>query len=136
MKKITNFINTASFWKIFIAGFILTTTFVFLLSQLLDYLVGCKLMSFSQVMRFSIFLGIIFGLMIALINTELRESDNFWAAASTLELKVKNTEDRNILNTLYDVDYIELIELARCVPHYSEVKRIRAIIETKLLYVK
>lgn len=65
-----------------------------------------------------------------------RKSAEFWQAAKVLEEKIDKAETQKELQSLYDNDLKELRRKASGAPHYSETKKLTAIILTKAKYVK
>jgi hypothetical protein len=131
MKKITEFLDKASLWKIFIAFYLIE-------SSMISFMFLCVFRQsdfpdrYAQVsVRVGLVLGLIFSVLTTLVFSEMRKSDKFWKKSREIESLVYEAKKKADIQAIFDVDYQELLKLSLPgQPHLSELKRIRTMLET------
>ena len=131
MKSINNFFGKAPLWQIYIFGWALTGLFTFAMFEWvavqLPTTVNLKIGSTA---------GILFGLMVMLMTSMVRGSDKFWDYSKEVGSLIDKAETKDDLDLIFNNEFQSLRELSQGGPHYVELKRQYAIIQTKYKYVK
>lgn len=137
MKKLNKFLDKASLWKVYIFGFITMTIMCFIIWCLMDkFILDNGTINFIVTIKISIAMGAITGLMFTLMQSMIRRSNLFWDNAKILEDKAEKAETKAELKELFDNDFKELKRMSQGQPHYSEIARLYAIINTKYKCIK
>jgi len=137
MKKLNKFLDKASLWKVYIFGFITMTIMCFIIWCLMDkFILDNGTINFIVTIKISIAMGAITGLMFTLMQSMIRRSNVFWDNAKILEDKADKAETKAELKELFDNDFKELKRMSQGGPHYSEIARLYAIINTKYKCIK
>lgn len=136
MKKINYVLDKAPFWKIFFWTLLICTTIFYAL---------IALGSAGQpdppraIHNWKIAVSLTVGGMLSLVMTSMvwmaRTSQKFWEAAAALEEKIKAATVKDDLRKLYKEDFQALHKKAGGGPHFSELRRLLTIIETKIEYL-
>lgn len=139
MQSLNKFFDKAHLFKVYLVGVLLTGLFTFFLFQYVTQWISDKPVPALNIIvniKISLGLGAIFGLMIMLMTSMSRKSSKFWSYAETIEKLIEDAETKQALKDIYANEFKELRHLAQGGPHYGEVKRIYAILETKHKYIK
>ncbi len=131
MKRINNFINKGPLWQVFLVFAFLTFCIFFAMEYFLT-----EVIAISVVIKISLIVGVIFGLMFTFLTQIGRNSIKFWDAAKILDENVEKANSKEQIEDLYRNDFMKLKKLAGGEPHFSELKRLHAIISTKYKLVK
>ncbi len=132
MKKFNNFMNSASYWKVFVMAFIGSGLVVFVTFNNLIY--DPKLTTIILI-KMSAAMGVIIGGMITLTTHMGRNSIKFWDACRIFEDDIEKATTKKELDGLYKKDFKELRSLAGGTIHYNELHRLYAILKTKHKFV-
>ncbi len=81
-------------------------------------------------------IGGLIGCLYGFLNLLRIHSQSFWKLAKEVEKKIDEAETKTELNHILNEDIVSLDKMAGGNPHFSEVSKLRAVIETKMKYVK
>ena len=98
------------------------------------FIVGTEL-GMIGALKISLILGAIMGLAFTGMVYMSRKSDEFWREFGELEKKVEKAETYEEVKSLHNEDLKKVWSKASGLPHYSELKRLKAILVTKSKYV-
>lgn len=113
------------------------TIMCFIIWCLMDkFILDNGTINFIVTIKISIAMGAITGLMFTLMQSMIRRSNLFWDNAKILEDKAEKAETKAELKELFDNDFKELKRMSQGQPHYSEIARLYAIINTKYKCIK
>jgi len=133
MKKISEFFDKGPYWQVFFVGFIFTGALTF---TMFNYLTDAKFINVVVNIKISIAMGVIFGLMFASMNYLSRCSIKFWAAARELEQEIDAITKKDDMINLSETKFQALRKMASGTPHYSELHRLWAIMQTHIKFLK
>jgi hypothetical protein len=139
MKSINNFFGKAPLWEIYIFGWFFSGAFtasIFYGLQLIDPPNSKMLITGMNCIKMGAILGLIFGLMVMLMTSMVRGSDKFWDYSKEVGSLIDKAETKDDLDLIFNNEFQSLRELSQGGPHYAELKRQYAIIQTKYKYVK
>jgi len=140
MKKINEFFENAAIWKVYIASYFITGIFMFILFQLSEMTLmtieGKKTFTLFVNLKIGALSGIVFGLMMTLMISQMRSSRKFWNYVDVVEELINKAETKEELLAVRQKEFKDLINLASGQIQLSELKRILAILETKHKYIK
>lgn len=139
MKRISNFLDNASMWKVYIASYIFATLFTFLIFTCLNPIMtteGQKMFTTVVTLKISASAGVLFGLMFALMISMSRSSDRFWKYSEVVKNLIDEAETKEALKGIYNNEFTRLKEMMGGRPHLEEVRRLKAILDTKYKYIK
>lgn len=134
MKAINNFLDKANLLKVFIAGWIFTGGFTFLLFALFSTVEAQ--INIQKSLSIGALCGIPFGLMFMLMISMMRKSTKFWDYSKIVEELIDKAETKDELGSVYKGEFQTLRELAQGGPHLSELTRQYTIMQTKYKYAK
>jgi hypothetical protein len=138
MKKINDFLNEASLIKVWLVLYPIIGLFISLLIYGLDYIDNENYMFKSQIkyLYFGATMSIVFTTMVILMLSMGRKSMIFWQYAKYVEGLINDVKTKEVLESIWDREYRELINKCQGGPQIAEVKRIKAIIQTRYKYWK
>lgn len=136
MKSINNFFDKAPLWKIYIFGWALTGLFTFAMFEWVTILISGTVLPTIVNLKIGATTGILFGLMFMLMISMTRKSSKFWDYSKEVESLIDKAETKDDLDLIFNNEFRSLRELSQGGPHYVELKRQYAIIQTKYKYVK
>jgi hypothetical protein len=137
MKKINKFLSEANLFKVWLTLYPIMGLFVSFLVYGLDGIIGEN--TFGETIKYFYFgalFSIPFTTLIILTISMGRKTEIFWNYAKYLEELVNNVKTKEELEHIWYNEYNELIDKCQGGVQIGEVKRIRAIIETRLKYWK
>lgn len=134
MKALNNFLEKANLFKVFIAGWLFTGGFIFLLFYLFST-VESKIDGIKSLVLGSL-CGIPFGLMFMLMISMMRKSQKFWDYAKEVEELIEKTESKSGLESIFDNEFQTLRNLSQGGPHTFELNKQYQTMKTKHKYVK
>jgi hypothetical protein len=137
MQKINNFLSEANLFKVWLTLYPILGLFVSFLSYGLDSIIGEN--TFGETIKYFYFgalFSIPFTTLFTLSISMGRKTEIFWNYAKHLEELINNVKTKEELEHILYNEYNELIDKCQGGPQIGEVKRIRAIIETRLKYWK
>lgn len=135
MKTIRLIIEEAPLWIIFVVSTVFfTATPLGVILPFLNYY--HTQVDWLLLIKITVSVGILFGLLVWLMVSTLRKSRIFWNTAKELDKKIDHANTKKELKDLFDNDFQELCKLSMGNPHYIELNRLHAIIETKHKFVK
>ena len=117
----------------------LLSIFVSLMTYGLDYIdttTPTLFKGYINHLYFGLAMSSIFSLMFVLMISMSRKSTIFWDYAKQLEEMANNVKTKEELEHIWYNEYNELVKKCQGGAQIGEVRRIRAIIETRLKYWK
>jgi hypothetical protein len=136
MKSINNFFDKAPLWQIYIFGWTLTGLFTFAMFEWVAVWISDAQLPTTVNLKIGATTGIPFGLMVMLMTSMVRRSDKFWDYSKEVGSLIDKAETKDDLDLIFNNEFKSLRELSQGGPHYVELKRQYAIIQTKYKYVK
>ena len=140
MKKLNDFIDKAPLWQVWIFGWCLSATIMFLMFWGFDagfsVVDGTKVHPTLVYVKIGAASGVLFGLMVMLTVSMMRSSQKFWDRAKEVEASINQASTKEALQKVFDEDFQELRKLSAGGPHHSELTRLHTIMKTKYQYVK
>ena len=137
MKKINDFLDKASLLKVWLIMYPIIGVFISLLMYGLDSIDNTNL--FKEPIRyiyFGAFVSLPFTSMFTLMTSMSRKTTIFWQYARYVEDLVEDVKTKEMLESIWYKEYNELVDKCQGGPQIGEVKRIRAIIQTRYKYWK
>jgi hypothetical protein len=137
MKKINKFLSEANLFKVWLTLYPIVALFGSVLMYGLDTFIGDH--SFGKYINYFYFgalMSLPFTTLFTLSLSMGRKAEIFWNYAKYLEELVNNVKTKEELEHIWYNEYNELIDKYQGGVQIGEVKRIRAIIETRLKYWK
>lgn len=131
-QKFNYFFNEAPYWQVALGIFIFTELLYFIFYPL----VSSETFNFHHLLIVSTPMCILMTLITMLGISAGRGNSKFWAEADRLEKLVNSTENRDELERILNEDFENFYYLSSHPMHYTEVEKIKAIIDTKLKYIK
>ena len=131
MKTINNFFDKTSLWIVYPVMAISMAIFVFFIFRLMSIGLETPFLPTVPLIKVSLILGAIMGLLFTLTTSMTRRSTKFWNAAEVLEEKIDEERTRVGLKELFDKDFQELRNLANGGAHITELTKLNAIMQTK-----
>jgi type VI protein secretion system component VasK len=130
MSKINNYFAKAALWNVY---FVSSTVLSLIFYGFVMLMAGDQVIPHRPHWQISVALtvGYMIGLMLVMMVWMMRASDKFWQAAKALEGKIKEANTKEDLKALYNGDFQALRKMAGGTPHYSELNRLYAILDTK-----
>ena len=134
MKTVSNFLEKASLWKVYIAGWFFTGLFMFSLFSLfpsssdLDFSIG-------NCLKVGALSGLVFGGMMTAMVSMMRKSSNFWDFSHEVEAKVEAANTKVELESIFDNEFQELRKMSMGRPHSQELTKLYHIMKTKHKYL-
>jgi len=135
MKRLENFLDTASTWKVFIFGWVFSGVLAFLLFQFLPDGTELERDAFIN-FKIGATMGIILGLVFALLNSMAKKSQKFWDYSKEVKSLIDKAETKEELSSIYKNEFNTLRNLSMGNPHSMELTRLFAILQTKHKYGK
>lgn len=135
MKTIKIFFSEARLWQLFIALGFFFFVIIFMLIWWVS-LTQTNPISMKPLVDVSLFLSIVFSLILTLFQYLIRQSEKFWEHAHILEEKIESAEDKETLDTLFTEDFQILRGMSAGGPHHEELRKLHTIMKTKYKYVK
>jgi len=133
MKRINNFLTNAHLFKIFLCGYLFCGGFIFMLFYFFS---DTKLnLDFSRSFFIASITALPFGLMFMLMMSMTRKSQKFWNYAKEVDKLVDEADTERMVYNIYNGPFQKLIDLAMGRAHQTELKRIYAIMQTKVKYL-
>ncbi len=126
-------------WKVYIVSWFITALFTIICFTALRPAMtveGDKFFSFYVILKIGALSGLLFGLMMTLMISMTRSSNKFWEYSEEVSKLIDEAETKEALNGIYNNEFKNLKDLMGGRPHLEEVKKLRAIMETKMKYVK
>jgi hypothetical protein len=138
-KKFNDLVNRIPFWKIYLVSVPIMTIFIFIMFAVFFPLIltsgDLSKVNFLIELKISFSLSLIMSLMSTLMINMSKQSDKFWKSSEELSKMIDDANTKDELREIYSTKYMEVNKLASGSPHYSEMKRLYSIIETKFKYV-
>lgn len=136
MKKINNFLEKASLWKVWLVLYPIITVFaggfVFILDS--SNPENNMFTKDFNYLKFGAFMSVVFTTMSILMLSMVRKSQIFWDSAKELEGLIDSVKTKDELSKIYFNEYKDLVAKCQGFPQDGELKRLRAIIETRYKY--
>ena len=130
MKAYNYFFDKAHFLLVYIVmSFVISVmafSMIYFLGAEIDIVITLKI---------ALIMGAAMGLGFTSIVFMSRKSDEFWREFGELEKKVEKAETYEEVKSLHNEDLNKVWSKASGHPHYSELKRLKAILVTKSKYV-
>jgi len=135
-KKLNEKADKLPSWKFFTCCYILSFTLMFILYYALFHYAASdsSKLTYDVALRLSLGLSIFLSFIISILFTTNRNSTlssiKFWKKAEQVDELLKNVKTKLDVEALYPV-YNEMVDLSIGGAHYTEIQRLKAIIETK-----
>lgn len=137
MKTLNNFFEKTHLFKVWLVIYPISTLFISGLVYGLDYLSGESTFTDNfKYLKFGVLMAMIFSWMFILMISMSRKSIIFWDYAKYFEELVDKADTKEELKRIWYNEYNELVTKCQGGPQIGEVKRLKAIIETKYKYIK
>ena len=137
MKTVNNFLDKAPLFKVWLVVYPITIVVISSLVYGLDYLSGeSTFINNFNYLKFGALTGMVFSWMSILLISMDRKSIIFWDYAKYFEELVDKTNTKEGLEKIWYNEYNELVTKCQGGAQIGEVKRLKAIIETKYKYIK
>jgi hypothetical protein len=137
MKTLNNFFEKTHLFKVWLAVYPVLILFISGLCYGLGYLSGESMFTNDfDYLKFGALMGMVFSWMVILMISMTRKSTIFWDYAKYFEELVDKADTKEELKRIWYNEYNELIDKCQGGPQIGEVKRLKAIIETKYKYIK
>jgi hypothetical protein len=136
MKKINNFFDKANLLLVYpvMATFVSIITFFSLI--ILGRAVGAPEQPDIILIKISLLMGLMMGLPVTAMIYMMRKSAEFWKMAEEVGKKVDDAETKDELRHIMDNEFVELRKRSGGGIHYTELRRLVAIMTTKAKYIK
>lgn len=133
MKTLNNFFEKTHLFKVWLITYLVLILFI----SGLVYLSGESTFTGNfMYLKFGAFMGMVLSWMVILMISMSRKSIIFWDYAKYFEELVNKTNTKEGLEKIWYNEYNELVNKCQGGPQIGEVKRLKAIIETKYKYIK
>jgi len=137
MKTVNNFLDKASLFKVWLVVYPISILFISSLVYGLDYLSGESTFTNDfKYLKFGALMGMVFSWMFVLMLSMSRKSTIFWDYTKYFEELVDKADTKEELKRIWYNEYNELVTKCQGGAQIGEVKRLKAIIETKYKYIK
>lgn len=137
MNKINYFFDKTPLFKVWLIVALILCVFVSALMYLLDMMTGdYQFSTLFKYITFGLFSGSMFSLAFTSMVSMSRKSIIFWNYAKHLEDMINKANTKDELEKIWYNDYNDLIKKCLGGAQIGEVKRIRAILETRIKYWK
>lgn len=137
MKTLNNFFEKTHLFKVWLITYPVLILFISGLVYGLDYLSGESTITGNfMYLKFGALMGIVFSWMFVLMISMTRKSTIFWNYTKYFEELVDKADTKEELKRIWYNEYNELVTKCQGGSQIGEVKRLKAIIETKYKYIK
>jgi hypothetical protein len=137
MKTLNNFFEKTHLFKVWLVLYPILILFISGLACGLDYLSGeSTFLTNFNYLKFSALMGMVYSWMVILMISMSRKSSAFWEYAKYFEELVDKVGTKEELERIWYNEYNELVTRCQGGAQIGEVKRLKAIIETKYKYIK
>lgn len=137
MKTLNNFFEKAHLFKVWLITYPVLILFISGLVYGLDYLSGENTFTGNfMYLKFGALMGMVLSWMVILMISMTRKSTIFWDYAKYFEELVDKADTKEELKRIWYNEYNELVTKCQGGSQIGEVKRLKAIIETKYKYIK
>lgn len=137
MKTLNNFFEKTHLFKVWLVVYPIVILVISGLVYGLDYLSGENTFTNNfNYLKFGALMGMVFSWMFILMISMSRKSIIFWDYAKYFEELVDKADTKEELKRIWYNEYNELVTKCQGGPQIGEVKRLKAIIETKYKYIK
>jgi|ERR1035437_147966 hypothetical protein len=126
MKKLNDWLNTASIWKQFVFAVIV----MFVVCESVFRSCGLDISIYRELFG-SFFISLLMSLFFISFSYLVNKSKAFWNKAEELEKKIAETNDKETLKLLFDNDFKELRKMSGGGPHVSKLNELYGILKTK-----
>lgn len=131
MKRVSNFLDKAPLWKIFLIGWLIAGLFSMLVWGGLESIEG-KPLILGVLIKLGLALGfMIGGLMFTLMTSMMRKSQKFWDYAKEVGVLIDECKTKSELEEVFKKEFQTLRGMSLGNPHSAELHRLYAIMETK-----
>lgn len=137
--KINNFLENGSLITIGLISYILIGLFGSLSLYGLSYIDGTTKDFFINdyyAFKLGFSIGMVVNFMFVLMIYSNRKNQKFWKYSEQVQNLIDNAKTKEDFDNIYTNNYPELINLAVGGQHITEIKRIKAVLETTLKYIK
>ena len=133
MKRINNFLTNAHLFKVFLYGYLFCGGFIFILFYFFS---DAELnLNIIRSLFIASIVGLLFGVIFMLMVSTTRKSQKFWDYAKEVDKLVDEADTKDIIYSIYKGEFQELIGMSMGHGHQIELKRIYAIMQTKVKYL-
>ena len=124
--------DNAPYWQVFLASSI------FGMLMMLGMMKGVGMELPNPIIKLKIVtaMGGFIGLFITLTTSMARSSKKFWQMAKDFEKKLDEATTKQELEDLFNTDFKAVKIQSSGTPHWNEIHRLDAIIQTKYKFVK
>ena len=139
-KKFNDLINRSPSWKIYLVSVPIVAIFIYIMFRIVTYwgLSTAEYEKFTPfiTLKISFMLSLVMSVMITLMFRMSKESEKFWDGAKELEKLIDEADTRDKLQELYQSKFMEVHKLSSASVQYSEVKRLKSLMEMKYKLIK
>jgi NADH:ubiquinone oxidoreductase subunit 6 (subunit J) len=135
MKKINNFIDKAPLWQIYVVSYFFSAIMVFVMCQMMGLLLDPKKLDTLVSLKIGATSGLLFGLMLTLIISLMKKSQQFWDFAKEVDSKIKEAKPGAEIIAVYENEFSQLRKMSAGGPQNQELIRLYTIMTTKIEYV-
>ena len=133
MTRINNFLTNAHLFKVFLYGYLFCGGFVFIVFSLFS---DAELnLNFIRSFFIASIAGLPFGVMLMLMVSSTRKSQNFWDYAKEVDILVDEADKKEVIDSIHETSFQKLIGMSMGNEHQTELNRIYTIMQTKVKYL-
>jgi len=133
MTRINNFLTNAHLFKVFLYGYLFCGGFVFIVFSLFS---DAELnLNFIRSFFIASIAGLPFGVMLMLMVSTTRKSQNFWDYAKEVDILVDEADTKEVIDSIHETSFQKLIGMSMGNEHQTELNRIYTIMQTKVKYL-
>ena len=138
--KLNDAINRSSNWKIYFVTLLIVTVIFYIMFRIVTHW-GLSTPEYEKItplitLKISFITSAIMSIMITLMFSMSKQSDKFWGGVKELEKLIDEKNTRDELEELYQTKFKELHKLCAGPPHFTEMKRLKSIMEMKYKLIK
>lgn len=131
MKRVSNFLDKAPLWKVFLLGWLIAGLLSVLVLGGLESISG-KPLVVNVLVKLGLVMGfIVGGVMLTLMTSMMRKSQKFWEYAKEVGTLIDNSKTKSELEEVFKKEFQTLRSMSLGNPHSAELHRLYTIMETK-----
>lgn len=131
MERVSNFLDKAPLWKVFLLGCLIAGLFCILVWGGLESISG-KPLVVNVLVKLGLAMGfMVGGLMFTLMTSMMRKSQKFWDYAKEVGVLIDKCKTKSELEEVFKKEFQTLKSMSLGNPHSAELHRLYAIMETK-----
>lgn len=131
MGRVSNFLDKAPLWKVFLLGWLIAGLFFMSLWRGLESIEG-KPLALNVLIKLGLAMGfMVGGLIFTLMTSMSRKSQKFWDYAKEVGVLIDECKTKSELEEIFKKEFKTLRSISLGNPHSAELHRLYAIMETK-----